>query len=177
MRWPCGLPSKPSFACSDFRPATLAGRWIIRVGSAAANGFFSVPCKTLPMKPIGFLPVALLFLGSVAASGQVKSFRDQQLQYPRVRAAAKEKDAALRRMCEEKKISYPPRAILFRAFKKEARLELWALDNTGDSYILVHTYAICATSGVPGPKRKFGDVQVPEGFYELDWFNPQAIFS
>jgi len=34
------------------------------------------------MKPIGFLPVALLFLGSVAASQQAKSFRDQQLQYP-----------------------------------------------------------------------------------------------
>jgi hypothetical protein len=86
------------------------------------------------MKPIGFLPVALLFLGSVAASQEAKSFRDQQFQYPRVRAAAKEKDDAVRRMCEGKKISYPPRAILFRAFKKEARLELWALDSTGDSY-------------------------------------------
>jgi hypothetical protein len=60
------------------------------------------------MKAIGFLPVALLFLGSVDAPQEVKSFRDQQLQYPRVRAAAKEKDDAVRRMCEEKKISYPP---------------------------------------------------------------------
>src|SRR5580692_3069729 len=128
------------------------------------------------MKPIGLLPIALLFLGSVATSEGVKSFRDQQLQYPRVRVAAREKDAVLRRMCEEKKISCPPRAILFRAFKKEARLELWVLGKTGDSYVLMHTYAICATSGVLGPKRKFGDVQVPEGFYELDWFNPQSNF-
>jgi len=128
------------------------------------------------MKPIGLLPIALLFLGSVATSEGVKSFRDQQLQYPRVRVAAREKGAVLRRMCEEKKISYPPRAILFRAFKKEARLELWVLGKTGDSYVLMHTYAICATSGVLGPKRKFGDVQVPEGFYELDWFNPQSNF-
>jgi murein L,D-transpeptidase YafK len=29
-------------------------------------------------------------------------------------------------MFEEKRISYPPRAMLFRAFKKEALLELWA---------------------------------------------------
>src|SRR5580693_6279698 len=78
------------------------------------------------MKPMGFLPVAVLFLGSMAASEEANSFRDQQLQYPRVRAAAKEKDHVLRRRCEEKKISYPPRAILFRAFKREARLELWA---------------------------------------------------
>src|SRR5207244_11578237 len=26
------------------------------------------------------------------------------------------------------------------------------------------------------PKRRFGDEQVPEGFYELDWFNPQSNF-
>jgi murein L,D-transpeptidase YafK len=128
------------------------------------------------MKPTILLPVAVLFLGSVAASQQVKSFRDEQFQYPRVCAAAKEKDEALRRMFQEKKISYPPRAILFRAFKQEALLELWASDKAGESLTLVHTYGICATSGVLGPKRKFGDVQVPEGFYELDWFNPQSNF-
>ena len=76
------------------------------------------------MKSIALLYVALLFLGSTAASQQVKSFRDEQFRYPRVRLAAKEKDDALRRILEEKKI--PPRAILFRAFEKEALLELWA---------------------------------------------------
>jgi len=25
-------------------------------------------------------------------------------------------------------------------------------------------------------KRRFGDEQVAEGFYELDWFNPQSNF-
>jgi len=27
-----------------------------------------------------------------------------------------------------------------------------------------------------GPKRRFADEQLPEGFYELDWFNPQSNF-
>jgi hypothetical protein len=129
------------------------------------------------MKPIVLLPVALLFLGSVAASQQVKSFRDEQFRYPRVRLAAKEKDDALRHMFEEKRISYPPRAILFRAFKKEALLELWASENAENSYALVHTYAICATSGVLGPKRKFGDVQVPEGSTNSIGSTRRAIFS
>jgi murein L,D-transpeptidase YafK len=40
----------------------------------------------------------------------------------------------------------------------------------------VKKYSICATSGILGPKRRFGDVQVPEGFYEVDWFNPQSNF-
>lgn len=128
------------------------------------------------MKPIALLPMAALFVGSIGASQQVKSFRDEQFRFPRVRVAAKEKDDVLRRMFEDKKLPYPPRSILLRAFKKEGQLELWALGSTGDSLSLVHTYTICATSGLLGPKRKFGDVQVPEGFYELDWFNPQSNF-
>jgi hypothetical protein len=71
------------------------------------------------MKPIALLPAALLFLGSVAASQQAQSFRDEQFRYPRVRLAAKEKDEALRRIFEEKKISYPPRAILFGPLRKK----------------------------------------------------------
>jgi murein L,D-transpeptidase YafK len=41
---------------------------------------------------------------------------------------------------------------------------------------LLKIYPICATSGNLGPKRRFGDEQVPEGFYELDWFHPQRNF-
>ena len=41
---------------------------------------------------------------------------------------------------------------------------------------LVATYPILATSGGPGPKRREGDGQVPEGFYEIDRFNPESLF-
>lgn len=74
-----------------------------------------------------------------------------------------------------KGVSYPPKAILLRAFKKEGVLELW-VEGAGGTYVLVKNYSICATSGILGPKRRFGDGQVPEGFYELDWFNPQSSF-
>ena len=77
---------------------------------------------------------------------------------------------------EEKELKYPPRAILLRAFKQEALLELWAADAEDKPYVLVHEYRICTSSGALGPKRRFGDEQVPEGFYELDWFNPQSNF-
>ena len=104
------------------------------------------------------------------------SFREEQNRFPRVRTAAKEKDEILRQLFATKDLSYPPRTILLRAFKKEALLELWAEESPGKAYTLVKTYAICATSGKLGPKRRFGDEQVPEGFYELDWFNPQSNF-
>jgi murein L,D-transpeptidase YafK len=119
----------------------------------------------------------LLFALAIPSSPEGrKSFRDLQWKYPRVRTASKEKDEVMRQRFKEKGLGYPPHAILLRAFKKEAVLELWATDAEEKPFVLVHEYRICTSSGVLGPKRRFGDEQVPEGFYELDWFNPQSNF-
>jgi murein L,D-transpeptidase YafK len=126
--------------------------------------------------------IALVVLCVFAAgqSGPVESGRSslqlQQLKFPRVRAAKEEKDAALRSMVEGKGLTYPPGAILLRAFKKEGTLELWGASSEAGPYVLLKIYGICATSGVLGPKRRNGDTQVPEGFYDLDFFNPQSNF-
>src|SRR5258708_5298202 len=116
------------------------------------------------MKTTKFALPLLLLLTIPSASEEMKSFRDLQWKYPRVRIASKEKDQALRQRFKEKALTYPPRAILLRAFKKEALLELWAADAEEKSYVLVHEYRICTSSGTLGPKRRFGDEQVPEGF-------------
>jgi len=119
----------------------------------------------------------LLFLLAIPSSPEGRqSFRDFQWKFPRVRTASLEKDEVLRQRFKEKGIVYPPHAILLRAFKKEAVLELWTTDAEDKPFVLVHEYSICTSSGVLGPKRRFGDEQVPEGFYELDWFNPQSNF-
>jgi len=104
------------------------------------------------------------------------SLQQEQLKFPRVRTAKQEKDAVMRAMVEAKGLAYPPPAILLRAFKKEGALELWGASSEAGPYVLLKTYGICATSGVLGPKRRFGDEQVPEGFYDLDFFNPQSNF-
>ncbi|HEY6269582.1 MAG TPA: hypothetical protein VIX11_14855 [Candidatus Acidoferrum sp.] len=118
----------------------------------------------------------LLLLTIPSGAEEPKSFRDMQWKYPRVRTASKEKDEVLRQRFKMKGLAYPPRGILLRAFKQEAVLELWATEASDKPYVLVHEYRICTSSGTLGPKRRFGDVQVPEGFYELDWFNPQSNF-
>lgn len=129
------------------------------------------------MKTTLTLTLAILFLSPLpSAPEQQKSFRELQWNYPRVRTAAAEKDHLLRQRFQEKGLPYPPHAILLRAFKKEAALELWATATENQPYVLVHEYRICTSSGVLGPKRRFGDEQVPEGFYDLDWFNPQSNF-
>jgi len=128
------------------------------------------------MRTTAIATLALFILAIPSSSDERKSFRNLQWRYPRVRVASKEKDEVLRQRFKEKGVAYPPRAILLRAFKKEALLELWATDAESKPYVLLHEYRICASSGSLGPKRRFGDEQVPEGFYELDWFNPQSNF-
>ncbi|HSP77399.1 MAG TPA: L,D-transpeptidase family protein, partial [Myxococcaceae bacterium] len=46
----------------------------------------------------------------------------------------------------------------------------------GKPLVKVRTYPFCAASGELGPKRREGDLQVPEGFYVIDLFNPRSQF-
>jgi murein L,D-transpeptidase YafK len=73
-------------------------------------------------------------------------------------------------------IKFPPRALVLRAFKKEATLEVWYERREGEPYRLLKTYQIAASSGVLGPKRREGDLQVPEGFYKVQGLNPNSSY-
>ncbi len=72
-------------------------------------------------------------------------------------------------------LPYPARELFLRWFKRESVVELWAREDHG-RFRLVTSYAILKASGGPGPKRREGDRQVPEGFYEIDRFNPESLF-
>ena len=45
-----------------------------------------------------------------------------------------------------------------------------------EEFVLLCTYDFCTTSGVLGPKRKEGDLQIPEGVYHINHFNPVSNF-
>jgi len=95
------------------------------------------------MRTPAIATLALVLLAIPSSSDERKSFRDLQWKYPRVRVASKEKDEVLRPRFKEKGVAYPPRAILLRAFKKEALLELWATDAESKPYVPLHEYRIC----------------------------------
>ena len=69
----------------------------------------------------------------------------------------------------------PVDEVYLRAFKAERELELWA-GPRGTPLTLVKRYPFCAASGELGPKRREGDLQVPEGLYEVPEFNPASSF-
>jgi hypothetical protein len=59
-------------------------------------------------------------------------------------------------------------------FKYEKELEVWSYK--GGTYELIKTYNICGLSGGFGPKRYEGDLQVPEGIYEITRLNPHSNY-
>ena len=76
----------------------------------------------------------------------------------------------------EKKYQYRKFQLFIRAFKKEKLLEVWVKEARQRKLRLVNTYDFCATSGDLGPKRKEGDLQIPEGVYTINHFNPLSNF-
>lgn len=68
-------------------------------------------------------------------------------------------------------------AVLVRIFKEESELEVWKRKASGE-YALFKTYPICRWSGKLGPKKRIGDRQAPEGFYQVNMglLNPKSQY-
>ena len=70
----------------------------------------------------------------------------------------------------------PAAEAFIRIYKRERTLELWVRAEGSDRFELLNNYDICALAGELGPKRQQGDSQVPEGFYAIDFFNPESDY-
>ncbi len=101
-------------------------------------------------------------------------FLQHQLSFPGVQSASDKFGTSLSQLFQENNLPFPPKHIYLRAFKEEQELEVFATDHS--SYRHIKTYPFTATSGKPGPKCKEGDLQIPEGFYQVAAFNPLSKF-
>jgi murein L,D-transpeptidase YafK len=119
---------------------------------------------------------AFLFFCLINTGGYAQNFRTQQLKFPRVRAAFEAKGSAIDKRLKALSVRKEELQVFIRALKKEKELEVWVKNRKDKQYRLFETYAICASSGFLGPKRKAGDGQVPEGVYYIDRFNPSSNF-
>lgn len=126
--------------------------------------------STRTLLPLNALLV-LALAPEVSRAGESKPDRPA----PRARVALENTEAALKEHFTKQGLEFPPREIFLRAFKTEAQLELWA-KGADRRWRLAKTYPFCMASGGPGPKRRRGDLQVPEGFYHIDRFNPWSDF-
>lgn len=107
---------------------------------------------------------------------QTPSFKDKQVQQPRVMLAYQQKEQAVLQYFRNKDLAEKGFHLFLRAFKKEEELEVWIREQGSDKYSHLYTYSFCTTSGNLGPKRREGDLQIPEGVYHVNHFNPQSNF-
>lgn len=121
-----------------------------------------------------FVIICCLFLSCKENTAQ--TFKTQQKRYKRVRTAYKEKEKSLKELLKEKSINSFDINILIVAYKDEEELKVWIKKKTEKQYQFLKKYDFCSNSGVLGPKRQQGDLQIPEGFYHIDIFNPFSNF-
>lgn len=93
----------------------------------------------------------------------------------KVKEVRERRTADVKALLEKAGLTYPVDEVYLRGLKKERLLELWA-GKRGAPMVLVKSYPFCAASGELGPKRKEGDLQVPEGLYEVPSFNPYSDY-
>jgi murein L,D-transpeptidase YafK len=104
------------------------------------------------------------------------SFKKKQMVFSKVKVAYREKEKGMFESLAKAGIKVSELEIYIQAFKREKTVELWAKSKQSKEYKLLKEYAICTSSGNLGPKRKEGDMQVPEGFYYISHFNPESNF-
>ncbi len=86
-------------------------------------------------------------------------------------------DSLWRQRFKQASLEYPPKSIVIEVFKYPRVIHIYAFNQNKNRYDSVWSYPICIISGNFGPKRKQGDLQVPEGFYHINVFNPHSRFK
>lgn len=107
---------------------------------------------------------------------QQPSFKEEQLKHTRVQEAYADKESVVKQYFAEKGITREGFHLFIRAFKEEQQVEVWVKTRHKSTFTLLTTYDFCTTSGTLGPKRKEGDLQIPEGIYHVNHFNPRSNF-
>jgi murein L,D-transpeptidase YafK len=76
----------------------------------------------------------------------------------------------------DKGLNDKPFDLFLRVFKHEDVIEVWVKPQTASKYVHLQDFPVCQKSGDLGPKRQQGDLQVPEGVYFVDRFNPNSSY-
>lgn len=128
--------------------------------------------KLIPKLPLLFF--ALIGL-SAATFAQTATAGIERSSY-KLPAVLNKMEDSLKKQFEKMNLQWPPEAMYIRSFKYDRQLEVWVKSGNKEPYKLFKTYKVCMQSGTMGPKRMEGDYQVPEGFYQINEFNPNSNY-
>lgn len=122
-----------------------------------------------------WLAVIFLVIGFFTCAN-AQSFLKEQSKYARVKNAIEAKHKLMVENLQTHQLSINNYNLLITVFKAEKKMMLYGKSITATTYTLIATYNICASSGELGPKRQYGDNQVPEGFYYISRYNPVSNY-
>jgi murein L,D-transpeptidase YafK len=108
--------------------------------------------------------------------GNAYGFLNYQKSFSRPNDAILRKEDTLQKQFAIQKLIWPAKYIYIRSFKYDSQLEVWVKNEVKEPFKLFKTYKVCALAGSLGPKRMEGDYQVPEGFYQINVFNPTSNY-
>lgn len=117
-----------------------------------------------------------LSLSLLAFAPDHTEFLDVQLDHVRVKDAYGRQWPLLSARLRSMDIRSDSFHVLIRAFKFEEDVEVWVKSADSTDYKRFDTYKFCSNVGSLGPKRRQGDLQIPEGLYRLSAFNPNSNF-
>lgn len=124
-------------------------------------------------KSVNFTPLASTYMNTPSIP---ESFKQTQKKNARVKQAYLEKEDSLKGQLKEMGMETSDLQMMIIATKQEREFQVYVKKKSEKTYQLFKTYDFCYLSGVLGPKRKEGDLQVPEGFYYVNWFNPNSQY-
>lgn len=123
-----------------------------------------------------FLAASISAQTSTIATNTGKSFIEYQKTFKRPLESSAKKEAYLQSLFQVKGLKWPARYMYIRSFKYDSQMEVWVKNTLNEPYKLFKIYKVCALVGTLGPKRFEGDYQVPEGFYNINEFNPNSNY-
>ncbi|NOQ73017.1 MAG: hypothetical protein GQ574_13490 [Crocinitomix sp.] len=116
----------------------------------------------------------LLILCLTFSVSAENGFKAAQQRYENVRLAYADKEALISELLKTHELVLNEIEIHIRIYKAEKQVELWAKNKQDNKFLKVKQFKICFSSGVQGSKRRKYDLQVPEGFYEVNSFLPTS---
>ncbi|HEV7230947.1 MAG TPA: L,D-transpeptidase family protein [Bacteroidia bacterium] len=129
------------------------------------------------MKCLSRFPVQILLTALLCSFGGSKNaFRHEQMKAPKGAQSYREKWPVVASKLNRLFIDTTHFTLFIRVFKQERVLEAWVRSGSKGPYKPYQAWPVCASSGEPGPKRREGDGQVPEGFYRISVFNPYSNY-
>jgi len=132
------------------------------VFAAGAGLFTTMFLGAIYKYALSDLPIVHKLLGRKTVEEQVAKYGS--LARTRIQPAFKQANS-----------SYPPPRVTLIGLKKEAQLQVYAPDKAGVNR-LIRMYPILGLSGHAGPKLANMDMQVPEGFYKIEAFQPTTPY-